>query len=208
MDATIMEFIKIMLPVIGTGIVTFLITKYECNKDMPLDKLEITYNRVYFPIYRLIKENKSIEKIKNESNEYILKNIKYVNKTTIIAFEYLCEASKREEQKAFENYKNNIKKMCSKLRRKLGYLEEDIFDRYVYSSPFVKNLYRLTGEIIIVYVCMGTFLITSAFYEKWNSYIGVVMIIFCVVFAVELLELVIRVAINGLGEIGKKEKEK
>lgn len=208
MDDTIMEFMKIILSVIGTGIATFLITRYECNKDMPLDKLEITYNRVYFPIYRMIKENKSIEEIKCESEKYIQKNIKYVNKTTLIALDYLCEASKGEEQKAFTNYKNNIKKLCSKLRRKLGYLEEDKFDEYLYSSPFVKNLYRLTGELAIAYVCLGIILMFNAFHAKWNIYVCAVMIIFSVAFIVELLELMIRVVINRFRKIKKKKVKK
>lgn len=76
MDATIMEFVKIVLSVAGTGIATFLITRYECKKDMPLDKLEITYNRVYFPIYCLIQDEIFAKKLLDwkKTNEVKLVN--------------------------------------------------------------------------------------------------------------------------------------
>ena len=45
------EFVKIILPVLITGIFTFLITKYTYHKNIPLDKLEISYNRIYYPIF-------------------------------------------------------------------------------------------------------------------------------------------------------------
>ena len=51
---SLMEILKIILPPLVTGTITFIITKYTYNKNRPLDKLEITYNRVYYPIYRLI----------------------------------------------------------------------------------------------------------------------------------------------------------
>lgn len=51
---TFIEILKAVLPVIITGIITFLITKYSYHKNIPLDKLEIAYNRIYYPIYCLI----------------------------------------------------------------------------------------------------------------------------------------------------------
>ena len=54
MDVNIMEILKEVVPVIITGIFTFLITKYTYNKNIPLDKLEITYNRIYYPVYQLL----------------------------------------------------------------------------------------------------------------------------------------------------------
>lgn len=56
----IFDIIKIILPSIITGIFTFLITRYNYNKNIPLDKLEIAYNRVYYPLFRLIKDNNDI----------------------------------------------------------------------------------------------------------------------------------------------------
>ena len=48
------EIMKIVLPTIVGGIFTFLITKYTYNKNVPLDKLEIAYNRIYCPLYQLL----------------------------------------------------------------------------------------------------------------------------------------------------------
>ena len=47
----ILELLKVVLPVVITGLFTFFVTKYTYSKNIPLDKLEITYNRVYYPIY-------------------------------------------------------------------------------------------------------------------------------------------------------------
>lgn len=79
MDTTIMELLKVILPSLFTGVLSFLVARYTSNKNMPLDKLEITYNQVYFPIFRLISEGKPLNEIKEKSEKYIRDNFKYVN---------------------------------------------------------------------------------------------------------------------------------
>lgn len=56
---TILELSKIILPAIITGLFTFFITKYTYNKNRPLDKMEIAYNRVYYPLYQIISDESS-----------------------------------------------------------------------------------------------------------------------------------------------------
>lgn len=49
-----MEIINTILPALITGVFTFIVTKYNYNKNVPLDKMEISYNRIYYPIYKII----------------------------------------------------------------------------------------------------------------------------------------------------------
>lgn len=206
MDATIMELLKVILPSLFTGVLSFLVARYTSNKSMPLDKLEITYNQVYFPIYRLISEKKSLEEIKVKSEKYIHDNFKYVNETTWKAFKYLNDARGAEEQKAFTNFKNNVKKMNSKLRRKLGYLEVDIFAQYNYSSSFEKKLYRLTGEITIAYLFLALVVVTNVLYKELNLFLGCIMLASIVVFVLELFGLLVYVAVDRIRKLGKGKK--
>lgn len=206
MDATVMEFLKAVLPPLCTGIITFLITRYECSKDVPLDKLEITYNQVYFPIYRLISDGRPIGEVKEKSEKYMRENFKYVNETTWKAFKYLSEARGAEEQKAFINFKNNVRKMNSRLRKKLGYLEVDIFAQYNYSSPFEKKLYRLAGEITIAYLFLALVMVTNVLYKELNLFLGCIMLASIVVFVLELFGLLVWVAVDRIRELGKRKK--
>lgn len=47
------EILKIILRSIVTDISTFFVTKYTYNKNIPIDKLKIAYNRIYYPLYKL-----------------------------------------------------------------------------------------------------------------------------------------------------------
>lgn len=58
------DILKTIVPAIISGVFTFIITKYSYNRKVPLDKMEIAYNRVYYPIYRIIYDNKKFNKMK------------------------------------------------------------------------------------------------------------------------------------------------
>ena len=68
-----------IIATIITGIFTFFITKYTYHKNAPLDKLEISYDRIYYPIYRLIRSNKNVLEIVEKSELYLLKYNKYAD---------------------------------------------------------------------------------------------------------------------------------
>lgn len=59
---SLMEIFYAILPVCMTGLYTFAITRYNCLNNIPLEKLELTYNRVYFPIYCMIRNNENTSK--------------------------------------------------------------------------------------------------------------------------------------------------
>lgn len=52
------EILKIILPALITGIFTFIVTKYNYNKNIPLDNMKIAYNQIYYPLYKILSNNK------------------------------------------------------------------------------------------------------------------------------------------------------
>lgn len=148
---SIAEIIWNLTPVFVTGIITFLITKYEYHNNLPLDKLEIAYNRVYFPIYRMLNENAEQKDIIEKSQGYFKKYYKYVDRSTLKAFE-LVEVNGTIDKKAYENYKENIFSLNVKLRKKLGYSEPNVFFMYKYLPKSDKRLLRFMLEIAFLYI--------------------------------------------------------
>ena len=102
---TVMNILISVLPACITGTVTFLVTKYNYHRNVPLDKLEITYNRLYYPIYRLLRDNKETMDVIERSDKYIKKYGKYIDRSTLKAFEFL--KANPQDKKAHENYRNN-----------------------------------------------------------------------------------------------------
>lgn len=149
----VFETLKIVLPAIITGLFTFLITKYTYNKNRPLDKIEIAYNRVYYPLYRII-SNENINNINdviNKSKIYFIKYDKYIDISTKRLFEVLCKCNKlAKKESIYLSFKNNIYNRNSYIRRRLGYLEPGFTQIYKYSSPNEKALFRLALELIVI----------------------------------------------------------
>lgn len=179
----IMEVVKEVVPVIITGISTFLITKYKYNKNIPLDKLEIAYNRIYFPIYQLI-YNKKLEDVVANIPKILLyfqKYNKYVDRATLRAFDLFCKHNDKEN---FQIFKNNIYSKNIYLRRRLGYLEPNFFQIYAYSSKNEKSIFRILVELMVFYI---SFIISGLTNNKIQIIFIWVVIIFTIIFMVELI---------------------
>ena len=93
MESPIIQIIISIIPILVSIVGTFIITYYQCNKNIPLDKLEISYNRVYYPIYKIIfnSDEKNINQIIIKIKPYILKGDKYVDGATKKLFKLLQE---------------------------------------------------------------------------------------------------------------------
>lgn len=149
----IFEILSPLIIAIITGVITFLITKYTYHNNKPLDKLEITYNRLYYPIYRLILNTQSVdEDFIEKCNMYFNKYNKYLDKSTKNAFNVLKEESKSKE--AYRNFTNNIYKKSSYLRYKLGYLDSSFIDMYSTYSKHEQRLIKLLFSFTIFYVSL------------------------------------------------------
>ena len=60
MSEQFIDFFMTITPTILTSVTGFLLGKYNHFQNRPLDKMEIAYDRVYYPIERIMRE-KSIK---------------------------------------------------------------------------------------------------------------------------------------------------
>lgn len=151
----LLEIIKVVIPAIITGLCSFLITKYTYNKNVPLDKLEIAYNRVYYPLYRFLKEKKNADydDIIEKSTFYFDKYEKYVDRSTLIAYNSLSACNSEAKRKdLLVNFKANIRDRNYYLRRRLGYLEPNFLQVYRFSSQADKSTFRILIEFCVFYI--------------------------------------------------------
>lgn len=151
------EILKIVLPAIITGIFTFIVTKDKDNNNKPVDKLEVAYNRVYYPIYKIIREteesNISYRDVITKISCYFKKYSKYIDVSTKMAFQYLWKCdTETKKKKAYQRFKSNIYNENFYLRRKLGYLESGILQKYTYSPSAEKLMLRGAIEFCLMYV--------------------------------------------------------
>lgn len=155
------KILEVLLPAIITGVFTFFITRYTYNKNRPLDKIEIAYNRIYYPLYRIISDkniNGNINEVINKSKIYFTRYEKYIDFSTKRLFESLCKCTKEAKKKSiYRQFRNHIYNRNSYLRRRLGYLEPSFIQRYKSSSPSIKSLVRifigLCGVYILLFSC-------------------------------------------------------
>lgn len=191
----VFDILKVVLPAITTGLFTFIITKYTYNKNRPLDKLEIAYNRIYYPIYKIVSDKNinrdvAIDKI----NRYLLKYNKYVDISTKRIFESLHKCKKETKKKfVYQKFKDNIFNKNSYLRRKLGYLEPNLVELYKYSMPSTKSMIRIILELYIIYFTLFLGTITTNCENKkfLNASINT-LLVFCVILIGEIVWCFIR----------------
>ena len=183
---SLFEILGNILPAIIAGLFTFFITKYTYNKNRPLDKLEIAYNRVYYPLYRLINnEDDNTNLIIDKTKFYIDKYDKYIDRSTLRAFKILCKCNTEIKKKdAYQNFKNNIYNRNSYLRRRLGYLEPSFLQIYTYSSKSEKSTFRILMELCGFYIFM-----VIAAYIKGESQLYCIYILL-LIFVILIIELV------------------
>lgn len=154
------EILKIILPALITGIFTFIVTKYNYNKNVPLDNMKIAYNRIYYPLYKIINNNKEYNKedlddvinnISTYMNDY---NIKYIDKSTHKSYIILKDNPNKYN---YNNFKNNIYDRNSYLRRRLGYLEPNFIQSVMYLSKDDKFIFflwsRWANYLYVIYNC-------------------------------------------------------
>lgn len=186
------EILKIILPAIITGLFTFFITKYTYNKNRPLDKFEIAYNRIYYPLYRIISDkniNNNINIVINKSKTCFVKYDKYIDVSTKRLFESLCNCDKETKKKSiYQSFKDNIYNRNTYLRRRLGYLEPNFAQIYKYSTSSLKSLCRITIEFCIIYFTVVLCTITMNFTNK--IYFNILLLVFLFLLIVIIFEII------------------
>ena len=156
------EILKIILPTFITGIFTFIVTKYNYNKNVPLDNMKIAY----YPLYKIINNNKEYNKeniddvinnISTYMNDY---NIKYIDRSTHNSYIILKDNPNKYN---YNNFKSNIYDRNSYLRRRLGYLEPNFIQSVMYLSKDEKFIFFCGVDGLIIYM---SFIIAALLCEE------------------------------------------
>lgn len=175
----IIEYAAELFPVVLTGIITFIITKYTCSRNIPLEKMEIAYNRFYYPLYNelrfLTAKKADHSKIIKKIEKMILKNDKYITPITKrIYLEYKKAYDNNNTifiKIAFINFKKDIIKYNTKLRSRLGYLQSDIFDIYRSSPKEEQILLNFTLSFMLLYFCLYATTILESTLLFYSAYV-------------------------------------
>lgn len=179
----IIPIILAIIPCIITGIITFLITKYNYHRNRPLDKYELVYNRVYYPIYVLLMSLKNqntqinYEDIIIDCKPRIEKYRKYVDRATLLAFEDFRYSiiHQKDEKQTYQKFKTNILDNNVKLRLALGYPEPGFIGMYRFTNK--KERYMVNCVFILLFIVLVV-LVTSQIY-KFNSFLPVIVELVC-----------------------------
>jgi len=155
------DLLKVVLPATITSICTFFITKYTYNRNTPLNKLEIVYNEVYYPLYKLINNETNIDFIISKMKPYFDKYDKYIDRSTLKIFDTLCQCNTNSRKKSiFQKFKSNIYSRSYYLRRRLGYLEPGL-QMYKFCTASEKSTIRIAIEFFGIYISLVVISVTS-----------------------------------------------
>lgn len=157
----IIEVLKMVLAPFMTGFFGFLVAKYTYNRNIPLDKLEVAYNRIYYPLFRIISDkNANMDEVIRKSEIYFTKYDKYADISTKRSYLQLRDCKKVEKEALFQIFRNNIYDRHSFLRRRLGYLEPNFLQQYKYFTSTAKFEIRIVIMSLILYfaviICVVT----------------------------------------------------
>lgn len=186
---SIFEMAKVILPVLITNIFTFIITKYTYNRNTPLDKLEIAYNRIYYPICRIIHNENDMQKNMNQIEVYLYKYNKYVDNSTMRLFKLFQKCKKVARKRSiYIQFKDNVYNRHSYLRRRLGYLEPNFAQLYKCFMPSEKSFFRISIELCIIYCAIMSDEITANISNIKNY--NIFSIVFITILFIVIFELV------------------
>lgn len=155
MNEKFMDFFITLAPTLLTSVTAFLMGRYNNFQNRPLDKMELAYNRVYYPVYRIMREDSiEISTVIEKTKKYFCKYEKYIDRSTTMIYKQLCECTAMEEQeRIYSSFCDNIHDNCIYLRKKLGYLQPGYFRIYQYLPIKTKTLIRIVFEFTVCYFC-------------------------------------------------------
>lgn len=168
---TIIKYLSEISPVLITGIFTIYIAVYTYQKNRPLDKIEKSYEYIYYPLYKKMR-NQTMEELVQEGfwdeiERIFLEYDIYLSQSTRNSYQYCIDLiekgeSNRKIKSAFVRFQNNIYYYNNSLRNKLGYPQADIIEAYRYMPKESKRIIKVCITFISIYII-------SLFY-KWISF--------------------------------------
>lgn len=183
MNDTIFNIIKDLLPPIITGAITYLITKYAAGWRKPIDKIEIAYDRVYYPIFEFMKKAGSEKKycdIVDFCNDKILEHKKYFSQRTIVLVKNFERSNENTKEENYDLLYNNIRDWNVSCRKILGYPEEE-FGNYRYLTNISKMILALMVGCSCVYISVIWEIFMPPIFKIVSLFLMVIgaMVLFC-----------------------------
>lgn len=196
-----MEIFGNIIVSIITASLTFIITRYEIYKKRPTDKLEISYNKFYYPAlvwgeklnFTCTAYDNYVSQVKTRIKAYD----KYVTGETKKLFSKLEESliDHKDTVAAYEKFYKDIKHNNQKLRSEIGYIEPNYIEKFIAKSTTEK----FSTVLPIIYIAYALFTYASVVYFGMNNrvtlyFVGIgavilfiLAIIFTVVAIIELI---------------------
>lgn len=170
-----LEIIKLSVPALISAFVAWNIATYNNKNNIPLDKYIIAYNRVYYPMYCHIEssdcKNVKLEELMSLFDDKLKKYKKYIAPSTVKTYKLFIQKYNNDEfdkRKSYELLRKNIIEYNYKLRKRLGYVEDDFFVAIKYMSSETKKWLTLG----IVYCLFGVFVFLNSIYDSDILLIG------------------------------------
>lgn len=185
----LMDILPVVLSALLTGLFTFWVTIYKYNKNIPLDKLEVAYNRIYYPVIRVISDEKTgndIDYVIKRIKPYFDKYGKYVNNSTMDLFYSLCNKETPTEKKySYRSFVANINDQNKYLRKRLGYLNSTQFQSFKYKDKSkIQEMLLFVGAVAMnILTIMASYLDKEAYsYEVLTIIIGFIFLIVIIIY--------------------------
>lgn len=171
------ELLLNLLPVSVTGIITFLVTKYTMSWNVPLDNMKISYNRVYYPLIRVMRNTtyKTVnhQELQQLMNHLLLKYDKYISSSTKRTYDNYLKVfnqnSKTNIKTEYMQFYDDVNLFNSKLRGKLGYVRANNFENFKSLSKSEQRIFKLSVTLLTLYIAV--FLYSFLKLEKLESII-------------------------------------
>lgn len=187
----LIDILPFVLPALSTGFFTFWVTIYKYNKNIPLDKLEVAYNRVYYPVIRAISDEKTgndIDYVIKRIKPYFDKYGKYINNSTMDLFYSLCNKETPIEKKyLYRSFVANINDQNKYLRKRLGYLNSAQIQSFKYEdkSKIQEMLLIIGAGAINVLIIIIAYLGTETYsYEILSIIIALILLIAMITYTI------------------------
>lgn len=189
-----MEIFGNIIVSIITASLTFIITRYEIFKKRPTNKLEISYNKFYYPAlvwgedldFTCTAYDNYVSQIKVRIKAYD----KYVTEETKKLFSKLEESlvDHKDTVVAYEKFYKDIKRNNQKLRSEIGYIEPNFIEKFIAKSTTEKFSTVLPviyiTFAILTYICVMVFGMENRFTQYFVGIGVAILFILAIVFVV------------------------
>lgn len=183
-----------------TGLITFLVTKYTISWNVPLDNMKIAYNRVYYPLVRVMRDTtyKTVDhqELQKLMEHLLLKYDKYISPSTVRTYKNYLRAFNKDNNKNIKTeylqFYDDVILFSSKLRGKLGYVSASNFENYKSLPKSDQRVFKLSVTFLFLYIAV--FLYN---FSKWEVLVYIIIILtvymVCLIIYIGLIYLKIRI---------------